>query len=284
MQQNFPKEFFQKTVSILASNFGEHESQALTYLILEKIAQISRTDIIVNQPFELNQDKETEYNQTITRLLSNEPIQYIFQEALFYGNTYFVNPHVLIPRQETELLIQIISNYKKWESPKIADIGTGSGCIACSLALTINNAAVTGYDISQDALLVAKRNSETLKANVQFSQLDILNEEIPQKGLDLIVSNPPYVMEKEMSQMKSNVLDHEPHLALFVEDDDPLIFYRAILKKAQTVLKKDGLVFFEINEQLGNETLLLFEQMGFQNSILYDDLNGKQRFASAVFI
>ncbi|UXX80777.1 peptide chain release factor N(5)-glutamine methyltransferase [Reichenbachiella carrageenanivorans] len=284
MQENFPKNTFQKTIEVLSPELGLQESEALAYLTLEKIYNLSKTDLIVNRPYVSNGHQTNKYNQLIKRLLSHEPIQYILNEAEFYGFQFYVNGHVLIPRQETELLIQIIENFRPWRRPKMADIGTGSGCIACTLALTIEGAELNGYDVSPEALKVAQQNAKRLGARAAFEVLDILNQDIPLQNLDLVVSNPPYVMEEEKQQMNKNVLDFEPSLALFVSNHDPLIFYNTIAQKAKSALKKGGALFFEINEQFGKETLFLLERMGYGDPKLYQDLNGKDRFASGILI
>lgn len=282
MKEYFPKHTFQHTVSLLNPTLGLNESEALSYIVIEKIFKLSKTDIIVDNQFFPDSHQLKNYELIIQRLLNHEPIQYIFKEAEFYGNTFYVDKHVLIPRQETELLIQIISHYKSWTSPKMADIGTGSGCIACSLALSITDSQIVGYDVSEEALQIAQHNAAKLGANAVFSPLDILEHDIPHKELDLIVSNPPYVMDQEKQQMKKNVLDFEPGLALFVPDNNPLIFYKTIMEKAKKVLKKGGVLFFEINERFGKETLLLFQHYGYSNPKIHKDLHGKQRFASAI--
>lgn len=281
MEEYFPKHTFQNTISQLNSIFELQESQAISYIVLEKIFNLSKTDIIINSPFFPEALQLKNYELIVQKLLKSEPIQYVFKEAEFYGHTFYVDKNVLIPRQETELLIQIISNYKKWDSPKMADIGTGSGCIACSLALSIVGAQIVGYDVSNEALQIAQHNASKLNAKAVFAPLDILAHEIPHKDLDLIVSNPPYVMNQEKQQMKKNVLDFEPALALFVPDNNPLIFYTTIMAKAKKALKKGGVIFFEINEQFGKETLLLFQHHGYSEPKIYKDLHEKQRFASA---
>lgn len=282
MQEYFPKNTFKETIALLTPELGLQESEALAYLTLEKIYNLSKTDLIVNRPYTSTSQQKSQYEQLIKRLITHEPIQYIFNEADFYGHAYYVDENVLIPRQETELLIQIIGDFRSWQEPKMADIGTGSGCIACSLALTIKGAELKGYDVSPGALKVAQQNATQLGAHASFELLDILHQEIPLQNLDLVVSNPPYVMNEEKPQMKKNVLDFEPSLALFVPDHDPLLFYNTIAKKAKYALKKGGVLFFEINEQFGKETLLLLEQMGYSEAKLYQDLNGKDRFASGV--
>lgn len=282
MEEYFPRNTFQDTIALLQPELGLQEGQALAYIVLEEIFSVSKTDIIVNRQFFPDNLQKKKYNRLVQRLINNEPIQYIFKEAEFYGHKFYVDKNVLIPRQETELLIQIISNFKKWDNPKMADIGTGSGCIACSLALAIEGSQLMGYDISTEALKIAQYNAARLGANASFSTLDILKNNIPHEALDLVVSNPPYVTDREKSEMKKNVLEFEPALALFVSDDDPMLFYKTIMKKAKDSLKKGGALFFEINEQFGEETLSLFQNYGYSQPKLYRDLNDKQRFASAI--
>ncbi|MEO9965348.1 MAG: peptide chain release factor N(5)-glutamine methyltransferase [Reichenbachiella sp.] len=282
MEEYFPRNTFQDTVALLNSELGPQESQALAYIILDKIFRLSKTDIIVNRQFFPDSLQKKKYNLLVRRLINNEPIQYIFKEAEFYGHRFYVDKNVLIPRQETELLIQIIANYRRWNTPTMADIGTGSGCISCALALAIEHSQLIGYDISQEALKIAQYNAARLGANATFAKLDILKQELPDTKFDLIVSNPPYVMNKEKAEMNKNVLEFEPALALFVPDENPLLFYKTIVEKSRQALKEDGVLFFEINEQFGAETLSLFEESGFTQPKLYKDLNDKQRFASAV--
>lgn len=283
MEEYFPRNTYQDTVALLNPELGYQESQALAYIILDKIFRLSKTDIIVNRQFFPDSLQKKKYSLLVQRLIDNEPIQYIFKEAEFYGHRFYVDKNVLIPRQETELLIRIISGFKKWNNPKMADIGTGSGCIACSLALAIEGAQLKAYDVSKEALKVAQYNAARLGADVSCTTLDILKQDLPPQAFDLIVSNPPYVMNKEKSLMNKNVLEFEPSLALFVPDDDPFVFYKAIMKRAKSALKPGGVLFLEINEQFGKQTLQLFEHFGFSQPKLYKDLNDKHRFASAIF-
>lgn len=187
---------------------------------------------------------------------------------------------VLIPRPETEALVDLIVDEKK-DKPSILDVGTGSGCIAISLALEVPNAKVVALDVSQEALLIAKENAKLLQANVLFIQADFLSEASTLSEIDFLVSNPPYVMQKEKESMHPNVLNFEPHQALFVEDHDPLIFYKALAEKGQKALKKEGKVFAEINPLLASETKLVFETFGYRDTTLIRDLEGKDRFVVA---
>lgn len=280
MEDFFPLKTYNHTVSVLSGSMDLGEAQSVGYLVLESAFHLTRTDIITNKVFQPNDDQKLKYEVILGRLRNHEPIQYILKETEFYGRRFYVNPSVLIPRQETEVLIQILKNDHQWNSPKIADIGTGSGCIACTLALEIPNAEVYGYDISHEALKVAGTNARSLSANVILDDLDILSQSIPENRFDLIVSNPPYVTHGEKLHMKRNVLDFEPHLALFVPDHDPLLFYKVIIEKAKSALSPNGLLFFEINEQFGKNVLLLFQHFGFANPKIHKDLNEKQRFVS----
>ncbi|MFY0627787.1 MAG: peptide chain release factor N(5)-glutamine methyltransferase [Reichenbachiella sp.] len=282
MIESFPLKTFKNTVTVLSEFMDYQESQSIAYMVMEKSFNLSKTDIISNKIFIPNDSQHLKYQVIMMRLGSHEPIQYILKEADFYGRLFYVNPSVLIPRQETEMLIEILKTFRKWGKPKIADIGTGSGCIACTLKLEIPGSFVNAYDISTEALIVASKNATNLNAQVEFNELDILNDSLPENEFDLIVSNPPYVTEKEKSEMKENVLNFEPGIALFVADNDPLIFYRTILLQAKNSLKQNGLLFFEINENFGDEIIRLFSDHGFIDSIIHHDLNEKQRFVSGV--
>lgn len=218
------------------------------------------------------------------RLQKSEPIQYILNEAWFYDIPFYVNKSVLIPRPETEELVDwIIKDHKEKQDLSILDIGTGSGCIPIILKRKIPHSKVSSCDISSDALLVAQKNARKHKTEIEFVQLDFLNEEnwsaFPKA--DIIVSNPPYIPQKEKSLMHDNVLAHEPHLALFVTDNNPLIFYAAIAAASKLILKDNGTIYVELFEGLGSETQLLFENHGF-NVILKKDIQGKDRFIKAL--
>jgi release factor glutamine methyltransferase len=215
----------------------------------------------------------------VQRINSEEPIQYILDEAEFYSRRFYVNPSVLIPRPETELIIQLAKAEKVLPS-SILDIGTGSGCLAITLALEIPKCRVYGLDISEKALAVARTNTKLLRADVHYIHCDILKQTPDLLNLDLIVSNPPYVMEKERIQMSRNVVAYEPELALFVPDSEPLVFYKAIALKGKQLLRPKGIVLVEINETLGEETSHLFQQVGYNTEIV-TDINGKDRVLRA---
>lgn len=284
MKKFFPKEVLDQAISRMSDTYERLESRAIANILLEKIYGLSNADIIINQLFEVTPEQKNQYDHSIVRLLNHEPIQYILNEAHFYRRKFYVDQNVLIPRQETESLIELIKGFETWETPKIGDIGTGTGCIAITLALEIAGAAVHALDVSQKALAVAKKNAATLSAKVRLVQNDMLKDSIPGSGFDIIVSNPPYVLASEKKEIKQNVLIHEPALALFVPDNDPLVFYRAIMQQGVRVLKNGGLMFFEINERFGNEMSGLFESLGYSSAKIHKDLNGKDRFASAILL
>lgn len=235
------------------------------------------------------------------QLRQHRPIQYILGETEFYGMAFRVNPDVLIPRPETEELVDWVLQTVQAEPHKsgrieaepenvtkslsVLDIGTGSGCIAICMAARLGQSVVTAIDISSRALAVARANAKLNGVDVNFYCADILNDtqSIPNKPFDIVVSNPPYVRNSERLLMMPNVLEYEPHLALFVDDSDPLRFYKAIANRAPTMLKTGGRVFCEINEALGNETRCLFERSGFTRVELRKDLNGKDRMITATY-
>ncbi len=218
------------------------------------------------------------------RLQQSEPIQYILNEAWFYDIPFFVNQSVLIPRPETEELVDwIIKDHRGKQDLSIFDIGTGSGCIPVILKRKMPQSEVRSCDISSEALLVARKNARKHKTEINFIQSDFLNREnwssFPKS--DIIVSNPPYIPQREKGLMHDNVVAHEPHLALFVEDSNPLIFYAAIAEAGKTLLKDNGMIYVEIFEELGQETQLLFEGQGF-STVLKKDMQGKDRFIKAL--
>lgn len=260
----------------------EDEVSPHVYWLLESLFGKSRMDVVLDRSVEPKEEEENKLEEAISRLQKQEPIQYVLGEAFFYGRTFRVNPAVLIPRPETEELIQLISSQHKEErNLKILDIGTGSGCIAISLALELPQAMVSAIDISKEALAVAGENASALGASVDFILADILQSSPEFPPLDIIVSNPPYVRYQESSLMKANVLDWEPHLALFVENDDALLFYRRISELASEKLIAGGLLYFEINEALGKEVAELLQQQGFNSIIIHQDMKGKDRMVSA---
>jgi len=262
----------------LLSVYPPHEARALYMLVMEVAFGLTPTQVLTGKDKELSLDKQELLQNIISRLIRKEPVQYILGQTDFCGHTFHVEPGVLIPRPETQELVSLISRLRPTPC-SILDIGTGSGCIAISLALMGHQ--VTAFDISPDALRIANENAKTLHADVVFMQEDILHSSATTQLWDVIVSNPPYICQKEAKMMDSNVLDYEPHLALFVPDNDPLLFYRAIAAYAVTHLKPTGSLYFEINESYPSETASLLEQMGFSQVTVHPDNFGKSRFISA---
>ena len=238
----------------LISLYEIDEINSFFYLLSEAYLSKSRLDIALNPDEDLNNEISNLFLNALEQLTKEYPIQYIIGETEFMDLRFEVNEHVLIPRPETEELIRwILRSEEKTVTKSILDIGTGSGCIPIVLAHSLPNSHITSIDISIQALEVAKRNATKNKVKINFQLNDILQTDLPDNNYDIIVSNPPYVRESEKTQMQNNVLHHEPDLALFVSDDDPLIFYRHIALLALQSLKPDGLLYFEINQYLGLE-------------------------------
>lgn len=281
------KALFNNLTSQLSAHYPRSEAQSIVYLLLLYYCQATRTDILLNKSL----DDHTDWPSIMARLQQYEPVQYVIGEADFYGRKFVVNPSVLIPRPETEELVQwVIATVKQWSKSstqpiKLLDIGTGSGCIAVTLAKELPQAQVWAWDVSAEAIQVARQNAERHQATIFFEQIDVLAYNPTLVSSDelflAIVSNPPYVTQSESKQMQENVLLHEPHLALFVADDDPLIFYKKIAQIAKHRLVANGGCFMEINEQYGVETKQLFEEKPFQLVQLLQDIHGKERFVGA---
>lgn len=281
------KALFDNLTSQLSAHYASSEAQSIVFLLLHHYCQATRTDILLNKSL----DDHIDWPSIMVRLQQHEPVQYVIGESDFYGRKFVVNSSVLIPRPETEELVQwVISTVKRWNKSttqpiKLLDIGTGSGCIAITLAKELPQAQVWAWDISAEALAVARQNAEHHQVNVFFEQIDVLTYNPAFAPSDesflAIVSNPPYVTNSESAQIQPNVLLHEPHLALFVADDDPLIFYKKIAQIAEHQLVEGGGCFMEINEQFGSETKQLFEREPFQSAQLLQDIHGKERFVGA---
>ncbi len=268
---------------LLIPVYGSRETTQLLFLMYENVLQLSRWQQITETHTKV---PNSDYNQIMSitkRLVNHEPIQYILGETEFYGLKFRVNPAVLIPRPETEELVDWIIRDHKNSALTIVDVGTGSGCIAVTLAKNLSQSTVYALDVSKQALEQAKANAELNQVAVQFFKTDVLKQAWPvfPKQPNLIVSNPPYVTRKEQTRMQANVLDHEPSLALFVSDDDPLLFYREIATQARNLLTDDGWLYFEINEAFGNQTATLLEALGYRQIELRADINGKHRMLKA---
>ena len=275
------KEYRSYFIQELTPIFDEGEEESLFYLVLEEKQQLKRIDLALHTDLTFSEDEIKVWNSILEELKKEIPVQYLLGKTSFYGLDFEVNANVLIPRPETEELvdwiiksIRILQNSK---SLKILDIGTGSGCIAISLAKNIPNAEVFAIDVSEKALATAQKNAAINKVEVTFIHKNILETADLEQQFDIIVSNPPYVRNLEKQEIKKNVLDNEPHLALFVEDNDALIFYRKIAELAQKNLSENGQLFFEINQYLGKEMIDLLEKMNFKNIELRKDIYGNDR-------
>jgi len=300
--KNYKTTFHQE----LSSLYDEHEIDSFFYIIVEKLNGLKRIDLALNPEKVLDGIHLKKWKSIVLDLKAQKPIQYILGETEFYGLPFLVNENTLIPRPETEELVElIIKQNPKSEIPpdpkvngaklnsklKILDIGTGSGCIAISLAKNISNADVFAIDVSEEALETAKKNAAINQVEVKFVKADILKfndlEQLPTSNFqlptqfDIIVSNPPYVRNIEKAEIKPNVLAYEPHLALFVDDMDALLFYRKIGQLAKKNLNPNGKLYFEINQYLGKETVELLEDLGFKNVELKKDIYGNDRMISA---
>lgn len=277
---NDVKEYFH---SKLDSIYGGNEVNSFIKLAFDFYFNIDFS----KQVFENHKFSESEILiivRLVKRLLKHEPIQYIFGETEFYGNKFLVNSNVLIPRPETEELVHwILSDYKEAVSPlKVLDVGTGSGCIAICLAKAKKNFNVSALDVSYAALQTAIENAKRNEVDMYPVCADIGSDTSKNLGIDIIVSNPPYVLNSDKNEMHENVLRYEPHLALFVEDAEPLYFYRAILKFAVNNLNKGGRVYFEIHYKMGDAMISLLKDFGFKSIVLKKDLSGKDRIIKGV--
>jgi release factor glutamine methyltransferase len=258
------------------------ERDSILYVLFEDLFHISKIDIVVNKAIDWNEELQLQLDISVQRLNNLEPVQYIVGKAYFFNSYFNVNTSTLIPRPETEELVQLIISELKVTNPKIIDIGTGSGCIAVSLAATIKDANVTAVDISAKALETAAVNAKEHGVDITFIEADFLNEQHKILGLfDIIVSNPPYVLESEKVHMRENVVAHEPHLALFVDDVNALVYYEALLQFASRQLNSCGYLYAEINEQKGLEMIALSAQYGFDNAEIVKDFYGKDRMFKA---
>jgi release factor glutamine methyltransferase len=268
--------------------FGKDEVEGFFFIVTEYLHNLKRVDVILNPNFEISDAECQKWNTIISELKTEKPIQYITGEAWFYGLQFEVNENTLIPRPETEELVEWIIESQKDNKSKnqleILDIGTGTGCIPISIKKNIPSANVSAIDVSEEAIDVAKRNAVSNEVAINFILKNILETENLEQKFDIIVSNPPYVRNLEKEEISKNVLAYEPHLALFVEDNDALLFYRKIAELATKNLTPNGLLFFEINQYLGKETVVLLEQLGFQNIELKKDFKGNDRMIKCNFL
>lgn len=271
----------------IATSYDDGEARAIARILIEELFGLSYTDIVCGATDELSADDTLRLDTAVRRIEQGEPLQHVLGYADFCGNRFGVNASVLIPRPETEWLVDEgerlmndASNAALSATKRILDIGTGSGCIAISLKLRLGEAYVEAWDISEEALLTAESNAKALKAEVAFCKRDALRAEESIAPWDLIVSNPPYICDSERAAMDDNVLLHEPHTALFVPDDDPLRFYRAIARYALRSLSDGGNLLFECNTRYAEATGEMIREMGFEDVTVNDDCFGLPRFVA----
>ena len=273
------KNYKSNFISEITPFFDEMESESFFYIILEHLHNLKRIDLALQPDLEISEKELNNWEAIVAELKTQKPIQYILGETFFYDLKFEVNENTLIPRPETEELVALIlnSNTGTQKKLKILDIGTGSGCIAISLAKNIPNAQVFALDVSEKAIKMAQKNAKLNEVTITFLHQSILETDNLNQQFDIIVSNPPYIRNLEKIEINKNVLDYEPHLALFVENDDALLFYRKIAQLAKKNLNQNGQLFFEINQYLGKETLKLIEDLGFKNIQLHQDIYGNDR-------
>jgi release factor glutamine methyltransferase len=279
------KLFFNEALSAI---YPKTEIDSFFFILMEEKLNLQRIDTVLKPDYLITEKNLIDLKTIVKRLQKEEPIQYIIGTTEFYGLPFLVDKNTLIPRPETEELvtwvldeIKVLTNNKITEL-SILDIGTGTGCIPISLAKNLTSLNISAIDISPEALLIAKQNAILNKVTIAFIELDILGaKSLPQK-YDVIISNPPYVRELEKEEIKNNVLENEPHLALFVADENPLIFYNKIADLAKQQLSKNGMLFFEINQYLGKETVSMLAEKGFKNIQLKKDLFGNDRMIKCV--
>jgi release factor glutamine methyltransferase len=279
------KQYRDQFIQELTPIYGREEADSFFYLILDAKHQLKRVDLALQPDLVFSITELEAWNLILGQLKKEIPVQYLLGTTHFYGLEFEVNSNVLIPRPETEELVEwIVQQSTINHQPttiKILDIGTGSGCIAISLAKNLPNSEVFALDVSEHALATAQRNAESNQVAIQFIHQSILETEDLGHQFDIIVSNPPYVRDLEKQEIKKNVLDNEPHLALFVADNDALLFYRKIAQLAQKNLSPTGQLYFEINQYLGQEMVALLKEMNFQNTELRKDVYGNDRMTKS---
>ena len=267
----------------LSGHYPDTEASALAKWILTEVFHFSAVDLYAGKDMNFSTNETSKLEDILTRLKRYEPLQYILGQAFFCSLPFYVTSDVLIPRPETEELVEwITDDYAKKERVRVLDIGTGSGCIPVALSKRLKKAEVFSWDVSEKALDIARRNVLLNQVEVKLEQVDVLSGIYPRIKVDILVSNPPYIAEKERKDMEPNVLDWEPGLALFVPDDDPLVFYRRIGELGMDSLVEGGSLYYEINRAYGAETVRLLEDMGYEKVELRKDLSGNDRMIKAV--
>lgn len=266
----------------LAGIFSVAEIRSFTKIIFTEVFHLKMLDVYMGKDINLSANQLKELDEILARLKKHEPIQYVLGFTEFYGLTFQVTPSVLIPRPETEELVSLIIEENFGSPIRILDIGTGSGCIAITLSRNLPQAQVCSWDVSAEALQVARENNQRLEASVVFRQVNVLDYQFGDEQFDVIVSNPPYVTLSEKSEMEANVLQWEPHLALFVPDEDPLLFYRKIAEMGLQMLAAGGKLYFEINQAFGTETADLLLALGYCEVKVIKDISGRDRIVKAI--
>lgn len=257
--------------------YDEREAGSISYHLLEKFFNLEKGDVIAKKPISSENISKPYFTDIFKRVKAMEPVQYITGRAYFYSRIFAVNRSVLIPRPETEELVDLIIRENTAPDLKVLDIGTGSGCIAICLKSELKSPEVFALDINADAIAVAENNAAQNDAPITFMQYDILKDTPGEGNFDIIVSNPPYVRKKESKLMKKNVLNYEPHIALFVPDKDPLLFYKRIITLSKSLLKPRGKLYFEINEAYGQELKNYMTSNEFNEVEIFQDFQGKER-------
>ncbi len=284
MPENTIKAVIAYVKSELIEFYPAHELNSMLYIMLDKFFDVSKKEVLIGSEKRLSESELLKIIYAVKDLKKHKPLAYILGEWEFFGLPFIVNEYTLIPRPETEELVQLIIEENELSNVSILDIGTGSGCIAISLKATIPNSQVFAYDVSKEALGVAKQNANKNNVEVTFKEVDILNDDDVTLKFDVIVSNPPYIPVKDKDSMDKNVLEYEPHLALFVENEQPLLFYMAIVEFAKKHLANRGKLYFEIHESLGIEVKNMLETKGFNNIEIVKDMNGKNRMVKCSFV
>lgn len=266
--------------------YPEEEIRSITHIINYTVINIDKLHFLSKNDQQVSLKESARVEEICERLKTGEPLQYILGETVFYGCRLKVNPHFMIPRPETEELVDLIIKENHGFKGRIIDIGTGSGCIAIAIAANLPDASITAFDISDNALTTARENASLNNVKIDFLRADLFKpESFPDmEKFDIISSNPPYIRVSEKKYMKKNVLGFEPHIALFVPDDDPLVFYRAILDLSRTILNTDGKIYFEINEAMGKNLYQLIELSGYADIKILPDINGKERIIKGIKI
>lgn len=275
------KEYRQQFYDALDALYPQEESETFFKILSQEYLKLAAFEIPLNFQLELTKAQQTRFDQALNRLQKFEPLQYIVGTTEFYGFPFLLSPDVLIPRPETEELVDWIYTDFKDQECTVLDIGTGSGAIAVSLAKVLPKASVSALDVSAKALKIAAENAMANAVNIKFIEQDILACETLAESYDVIVSNPPYVRNLEKAEIKANVLNYEPHLALFVPDDSALLFYRKIAELALKALQPNGILYFEINQYLGEQTVSLLKNIGFSKVELRSDFAGNPRMIKA---